>query len=188
MRIGVDGKFQKREFLVPIRSCQELIRCLPDDDSSVSLTFTERVALFSMDGLTLQTQLIAEKFPNYAQVIPKEFETNFLVDVTELTQALRLVSVFTDVQNPRVLFKLEPNSLKISAASQDRGSGDATLGLKYSGSPMELAFNVNYCLDAISQIETPEVQVRVITPKNPCVFRTPDDNSHLHVIMPMRIA
>lgn len=187
VRIGVDGKFQKREFLVPIRSAQELIRCLPEDDSSIALTFTERVAVFSTDGLTLQTQLIAEKFPNYAQVIPKEFETDFRVDVVELTQALRLISVFTDSQNPRVTFKLDSSSLKLSAASQDRGSGDATVEVKYKGSPMELAFNVSYCMDAISQISTPDVQVRVITPKNPCVFLSPEDPTHLHVIMPMRI-
>ena len=187
VKIGVDGKFQKREFLVPIRSAMELIRCLPDDDSAVALTFTERVALFSTDGLTIQTQLLAEKFPNYAQVIPKEFETDFRVDVTELTQALRLISVFTDSQNPRVTFKLDSSTLKLSAVSQDRGSGDATVEVKYSGSPMELAFNAQYCMDAISHISTPDVQVRVITPKNPCVFRSPADNAHLHVIMPMRI-
>ncbi len=187
VRLGVEGKFQKKEFLVPIRSAQELIRCLPEDDSSVALTFTERVALFSSEGLTLQTQLIAEKFPNYAQVIPKEFDNDFSVNVTELSQALGLVSVFTDNQNPRVLFKLESSALKLSGASQDRGSGDATLEVKYSGSPMELAFNVHYCMDAISQISTPDVEVRVITPKNPCLFRSPKDDSHLHVIMPMRI-
>lgn len=187
VKIGVDGKFQKREFLVPIRSAQELIKCLPDDDSAVALTFTERVAVFSTEGLTLQTQLIAEKFPNYAQVIPKEFETDFRVNVTEFMQALRLVSVFTDSQNPRVTIKLDPSSLKVSATSQDRGSGDATVEAKYSGTPMELAFNVSYCMDALSQIATEDVQVRIITPKNPCVFRCPDNNSHLHVIMPMRI-
>lgn len=187
VRLPVEGKFQKREFLVPIRSVQELIRCLPADASAVALTFTDRVAIFSTDGLTLQTQLIAEKFPNYAQVIPKEFETDFRVNVTQLSNALRLVSVFTDTQNPRVSLKVDDGNLKISAASQDRGSGDATVETKYSGGSMELAFNAYYCLDAISQISTPDVQVRVITPKNPCVFRSPDDNSHLHVIMPMRI-
>lgn len=187
VKIGVDGKFQKREFLVPLRSVQELIRCLPDEESNVALTFTERVAIFSTEGLTIQTQLIAEKFPNYAQVIPKEFETDFRANVTELSQALRLISVFTDSQNPRITFKVEGSTMKLSAVSQDRGSGDATVEVKYSGSPMELAFNVSYCADAISQITTPEVQVRVITPKNPCVFRSPDDNSHIHVIMPMRI-
>lgn len=187
VRIGVGGKFQKREFLVPIRSVQELIRCIPSDDSSVTLTFTERVAIFATDGLSLQTQLIAEKFPNYAQVIPKEFETHFSANVSDLMQALRLISVFCDNQNPRVTFKLDSSSAKLSTVSQDRGSGDATVDIKYAGSPIELAFNVYYCMDAISQVSTPEVQIRVITPKNPCVFRSPEDNSHLHVIMPMRV-
>ncbi len=188
VKIPVEGKFQKKEFLVPIRSALELIRCLPADDSAVLLTLTDRVGVFSTEGLTLQTQLIAEKFPNYEQVIPREFETDFRLDATQLTQALRLVSVFTDSQNPRVTFKLDSGAaLKISAVSQDRGSGDATVEVKYAGSPMELAFNGAYCMDAISQISTPEVQVRIITAKNPCVFRSPDDNSHLHVIMPMRM-
>lgn len=189
VKIPVAGKFQKREFLVPIRAAQEIIRCLPDSDVPVALTFSERVALFSAEGMTIQTQLIAEKFPNYAQVIPKEFEIDFRTDVTLLIQALRLVSIFTDSQNPRVNFKLEGANapLKLSAVSQDRGSGDATVEVKYSGGPLELAFNAQYCMDALSQVTTPEVQVRVITPKNPCIFRSPDDNSHLHVIMPMRI-
>lgn len=189
VKIPVEGKFQKREFLVPIRAAQEIIRCIPDTDVAVAMTFSERVALFSAEGMTIQTQLIAEKFPNYAQVIPKEFETDFRADVTNLMQALRLVSIFTDSQNPRVSFKLEGANgpLKLSAVSQDRGSGDASVDVRYSGSPLELAFNAQYCMDALSQITTPEVQVRLITPKNPCVFRSPDDNSHLHVIMPMRI-
>ncbi|MBI4178673.1 DNA polymerase III subunit beta [bacterium] len=189
VKIPVEGKFQKREFLVPIRAALEIIRCLPDTDSPVAVTFSERVALFSAEGITLQTQLIAEKFPNYSQVIPKEFEIDFKADVTQFTQALRLVSIFTDNQNPRVNIKLEGggSAMKLSAVSQDRGSGDATVDVTYNGSPLELAFNAQYCMDALSQIETPEVQVRIITPKNPCVFRSPDDQSHLHVIMPMRI-
>lgn len=187
VKIAVAGKFQKRDFLVPIRSIHELIRCLPDDDTKVEMTLSERVAIFEAGGITLQTQLIAEKFPNYSQVIPKEFETDFRVDVSQLSNALRLISVFTDTQNPRVTFKLESTSMKLSATSQDRGSGDATVDITYAGSPMELAFNVYYCIDALSQIATPEAQVRVITPKNPCVFRSPNDNNHLHVIMPMRV-
>ncbi len=187
VRLSVGGKHAKKEFLVPIRAVQELIRCMPDDETAVSMTFTDRVAVFSTDGISIQTQLIAEKFPNYAQVIPKEFELDFRADVTQFMQALRLVSVFTDSQNPRITIKLDSSTMKISAVSQDRGQGDASVDVKYSGEPMEMAFNAYYCIDALSQILTPEVQVRIITAKNPCVLRSPDDNTHLHVIMPMRI-
>lgn len=190
VRIPVDGKCPKREFLLPSRSVQELIRCMPADDTNISVSFTDRVTVFSCDGVILQSQLISEKFPNYAQVIPKEFETDIRANTRELIDALRIVSVFTDGDNPRVTFKADSSNqtLKISTVSQDRGSGDATIPGKYSGSPIELGFNVYYCMDALNQILTEDVQIRVITPKNPCVFRSPGDDNHLHVIMPMRIS
>ncbi len=174
------------EFLVPAKTADIICRNLPAGDETVEVSLDAKFISTEAGDTTLRSQLIAEKFPNYKYVIPKDFDQTATFNRAELMQALRVVSVFTDAANPRVLLNIDKDAAKVTAEYADKGEGEAAASVEYAGAPVAIAFNVSYLLDALSAVDTDRVVMKFISPKNPAVFQATGETAGLHVIMPMR--
>jgi DNA polymerase-3 subunit beta len=67
--------------------------------------------------------------------------------------------------------------------------GDAReeIGIRYSGSPMKIAFNAHYFQEVLRVLEGVTVRIGVTDPLAPCLVKDGDDPDFLSVVMPMRI-
>ena len=75
-------------FIVPLRTVQELLRLLADD-SDVEISVLENNVIFTeKDRFILYSRLISGNYPNYDAVIPKESTTEFNINPKLLTNAL----------------------------------------------------------------------------------------------------
>lgn len=174
------------EYLVPARAADILCRALSATEDVVDVSLDAKFIAAEAGDTVLRSQLIGEKFPNYKGVVPTSFNDTATFDRAELTQALRVVSVFTDANNPRATLTIDKGVTKVEAVYADRGEGEATATAEYTGSPVTIAFNVSYLLDALSGIETEKIVMNFNGEKNPAVFKATGETGGLHVIMPMR--
>ena len=82
--IGFNKKLENNiSFIIPIRSAQELLRILGEKDGKIKLVISKNQLLFSIKddnidepGVDLVSRLIDGNFPDYKQLIPKDFKTN----------------------------------------------------------------------------------------------------------------
>ena len=80
--------------VIPARALNELARILADTDDPVEVLLAQarNQVLFRLDGVDLVSRLIDGQFPNYQQVIPKEFKQRIQVDTEGLLHAVRRVA------------------------------------------------------------------------------------------------
>ena len=57
----------------------------------------------------------------------------------------------------------------------------------YTGTEMEIGFNVTYLLDALAAIDVDTVEVALTDSNSSCLIRAPGENSVKFVVMPMRL-
>ena len=61
------------------------------------------------------------------------------------------------------------------------------VAVKYSGEDLEIGFNVNYLLDALSAVDGDQVEVGLIDSNSSCLITEPGSKSCKYVVMPMRL-
>ena len=77
--------------------------------------------------------------------------------------------------------------IRIQANNPDQEEAEEEVEVEYSGSEMEIGFNVNYLLDAISAVDDAQVELGLLDPNSSCTVRAPSDDNSLFVVMPMRL-
>jgi len=182
--------------IIPARALQELARVSAEEDEPIRMTIAPNRSqvYFRMTDIDLVSQLVEGNFPDYKQIIPKGYATHMVVDAAELLKAVKIASFFArDVANV-IRMRITPGDqgmggrLTVMATSAELGDNVTEIDAAVDGEPIEIAFNAKYLAEVLSVINTPQVAIETSSPSSPGVIRPVDDESFVHVIMPMHIA
>lgn len=183
------------DFIIPARVANELSRVLPsgeneekesESDPKVEIAVGENQAEFKFDDIIFLSRQIEGSFPDYEQIIPKEFVYEFRASKDELAEALRSASVFARESGNNIKLTCTEGSVVVSAASAQVGDTEATLRVESSGTPLTVAYNAKYILDAINVVTSQEIKIAFSGALNPGLITGVGNDSYRYVIMPLR--
>lgn len=172
--------------ILPRKSVIELMRILSNEqDDDISVQIGEGRFRLMTNDYTFTSKLINAQYPDYNRLIPRG-TTTAIVEKDAMKQALMRASILSNEKFRGVRFQIESNRLLVSANNSDQEQAEEAVSVDYSGSKMEIGFNVAYLLDAVSAI--PEKLVRCVftDADNGMRIESVDDTSSLYVVMPMR--
>lgn len=201
------GKIIKNDFkspgieekiIIPLKTCNLILRLNNNNDSQ--LGFDENDIKISFDNIEIFSKLIDDTFPNYENVIPSDNDKILKIDKNEFSNSLKRALIFADVITKRVRLEIANNSIIIKADNPEIGSeGEETIDCNFisnSGSedfdktPFVIAFNAGYLLDAVSQMETEEINTSFGSPSKAAII-TPSEQmkneNFIELIMPVRV-
>ena len=174
---------------IPAKALQELIKMLGQGGSSVAVQFDQGQAIFEWTDQRLTSRLLEGQYPNYRQLIPKQFSHQMTVDRRLLLGALERISVLADQKNNIVKLSLNDSNqeLTLSVDAQDVGSGLETMPAQISGDSLEVAFNVKYLVDGLKAIATSEVQMQLNTATSPAILSPLGSIKMTYLVMPVQV-
>lgn len=183
--------------ILPARAMTELARIIPDDESMVeiSVNANKSQALFKTDTVHFTSSLIEGNFPNYQQIIPKNYQTRAVLETSSLNQAVRTAGIFAKDSGGNIV-KLSivpgedvtPGSLLLTANAAEVGDNRNEIDASVDGQNAQIAFNAKYMIDVLNVITTGQVALELQSPSNPGVVRPVGKDDYVHVIMPMHLA
>jgi DNA polymerase-3 subunit beta len=184
-RLEVEGEGDMAG-IVPRKAVQEMGRVLGGAEGA-ALAIRGSQFFLRTPGFVLTSKLVEGQFPNYEQVLPKAHPRRLTVAREALIAALRRVSVVADDRTRPVRLTATAGSVRLAASSQELGEAEESLAAEFAGEELAIGFNARYLLDAITPMEGERVVVELKDGLSPGVFKTAGDESHLCVIMPMRM-
>ena len=103
---------QKTEVIIPARTLAELNRLMTDQEEAVNITLNPNKSqvLFRLKSTELVSQLVQGTFPNYAQLIPKSYNTRVIVSVADFLRATKTASIFARDGSGIVRLVITPGS------------------------------------------------------------------------------
>jgi DNA polymerase-3 subunit beta len=182
-----------RAVLIPAKTMQELSRVLAMGwQGDLELHLSENLALFRLsDGTEVEiiTHLLDTPYPDYEKVIPEESEGTLTIDRNRLVTALRQVGILARQHDGRDMAVLETSGdqLVISAKAESEGKAEVQVPVEIDGEKMKVAFNYQYLLDPLLNIDEDNVTLSYAGSLDPGIVRLPSDNSYTYVIMPVRL-
>jgi DNA polymerase-3 subunit beta len=183
-----DKKVHKKA-IIPTKAINEIQRLLAQgkETDQIRIGVTENQVSFRLDGITVMSRLIEGNFPSYEQVIPKKYEAQIKLKTKETLSLVRQMALLVSDKTAIVKFLFGKNVLRISTTAQGLGSGEAEEDIEYSGPNLEIAFNPNFLIDILKNVEDSDVFIELTSPLNPAVIRPVKDKEYVYVIMPMRV-
>lgn len=188
-----EGNLAPFNFIIPTRTVNELTRLLDDDEETIDLSFSDNNVIFSKGNILLMSRLIEGQYPNYEQVVPKQFSTNLSINSNILTTALeRARTMPTDekLKIHHVQFLLGEKEITVNAFSEAMGEIEEVIeDFEINGDiDFRIAFNTNYFLDVmkIFAAETGKINVHMSGSLGPALITNPEKDYYLYVLVPLR--
>jgi len=179
------------EVTIPGKALRELERILQMYASSEPVAFQldPTQVVFDLGQQRITTRLLDGQYPNYRQLIPKQFERQLTVDRKQLVSSLERIAVMADQRNNIVKLSItnETQSLALSVEAQEVGSGLETLPAQITGEDLDIAFNVRYLLEGLKALPTSEIQVQCNTATSPSVLTPLGGAKMTYLVMPVQI-
>ena len=172
------------DFIVPTKAVQELQRLL-STEGDLMLKLSDNPVCFEIGASIIVSKLIEGNYPNYRQVIPGESKERLTLSREQLLETTRRVSLLSSEKSNSVKLTFGQNQVDVMANSPDIGEANETLEVKYDGKQFSIAFNPEFLMAPLKNLEEDEVHLDLIDEMSPGVLRTED--AFLYVLMPMRV-
>lgn len=186
--IGLDKATKtEKQVIVPRKGVQEMLRLLGDTDDPVELEFGANHLRIKTGEYVFTSKLIDGRYPDYNKVIPEKQSKKLKLDREHFRETLSRVAILSSEKYRGVRLSLSSKVLRLTAHNPEQEEAQEEIGADYSGEGMEIGFNVNYMIEAISALPTEQVVFGLNDPNSSCTFASPDTAYPQYVIMPMRL-
>ncbi|MBI2476345.1 MAG: DNA polymerase III subunit beta [Candidatus Taylorbacteria bacterium] len=185
-KIKTKGLKEFERVLIPFKNVAEIIRVLERAEGVVEIRFSKHQIAFAFDGTYLTSRVVDGTFPDYRQIIPKEFKTEAVLLKEDLIQSLKISTIFSDAFN-QVSMSIAPSAKRFSLTAKNASLGEntTTLDAALSGADAEANFNFRYIADCLQAIGADSVSLSFAGPSRPVVIRGVSDKSFTYLVMPM---
>jgi len=186
----VNGNQTNLEVTIPAKALRELERMLKNQkEGVVTVKFDQNQMIFVLANQTLTSRLLDGAYPNYNQLIPKQFERQITLEKDIFISALERIAVLADQKNNIVKLSINATAQEILASVEapDVAMGRESVLAQISGDDLDIAFNIKYLLDGLKALPSKEIQLKINTATSPAILTPIGAINMTYLIMPVQI-
>lgn len=172
--------------LIPFKNALEIVRTFEEVNNDLEMIISKNQLSITTDNIHLSSRVVDGNFPDYRQIIPKEYTTKATILKSDLIAALKLSSLFSNSFNQLTIsFNKEDKSLELSTKNNDIGEGKQTIKGVIEGEDLTMSFNHRYILDCLSVIDSDSVILKIAGQGKPMIITPSNNISFMYLVMSM---
>lgn len=196
--IGVEEIHEEGEYLIEASVLTDLDRVLSQvGQPTVDFYRGEGQLFFHTGDVTFMARTIAEEFPDFERVIPKDNPIGLTFDRRTLLEALQRIEITAAEDSGAITLRAaaEESAVRINSSSKDKGKAEERVRLKkVPGESVEVSFRGEYVVDALKRLDSEEIalwlaaaeKAGLIEPSGDTI--ADGDHGFLYVCMPVRLS
>ena len=182
--LGAGGSDQ--QVIVPRKGVLELQRMMTGE-GPLNIELGPNHVRIELEGIRFTSKLIDGRFPEYERVIPADSSNMLSADKGVLRSALQRTAILSNEKYRGIRLVIRDSGVMLQAHNPEQEEAEEEVEVEYSGEDIEIGFNVNYLLDAISAVDGDEITLSVVDSNSSCLVREPGNDDSKFVVMPMRL-
>lgn len=173
--------------ILPRKGVLELSRVLDDPDTELRVEFSGNNIRIFIKNLVFSAKLVDSKYPDFSKVFQQAFFNQIHIQKQQLKEALTRVAILSNEKFKGVTLDISSGSLRISTHNPEHDEAEEELFIEYTGEPLSIAFNAQYLLDAVSNLDSELAVLTIASNASTCFIDEPNDSSYKFIVMPMRL-
>ncbi|MCB1189464.1 MAG: DNA polymerase III subunit beta [Leptospiraceae bacterium] len=172
--------------IIPHKAIKEISKMIETSENG-RIGLVDKQIYLSNESIELQCKLIDGTYPDYESVIPKSSNYSVRVPREEFQVALRQAISVAEEPSRQIRLKFSNNQLNLNASTPGSTEVNININIDYQDEDIVIAFKGDYLVDVLKSIDNPEVIIEFSNQNAPAVFKDPNDEQFVSVIMPMKI-
>ncbi len=182
--VAAHGLVLSESLLIPYKNALELARVAGEYDGEVTLYITENQCALEAPDLYITSRLVGGTFPDYEQIIPKEYAAHATTLTADFAHILKKTSIFLNKFMQMSLI-VSDKSITISSQNAEIGATTESIHAATEGDEITLSFNQRYISDVIPHISDESMVLHLAGIGRPVVIQNLHDHSLRYLVMPM---
>lgn len=174
------------KLIIPLKTAHEVIKTI-GDDGDLEIFFDNNQILFKTEDLEIISRLIEGDYPDYQNIIPKDFVNELIINKNEFLNALKLANIFSGKNND-VKLKISENNKTLEVSSADAGLGENKylIPIKSNGEPIGISFNLKYLIDGLKSYDSEQIILGLNNSNKPSIIKSEKNPLFFYILMPIR--
>ncbi len=173
--------------IIPLKTCLEIGRMFKNNETIFIYTDPSQI-LFKTQNTELISRLIDGNYPDYEQIIPKNTETEIILDREQFINALKLVGSITGkINDVKINTKSGDKTMEIQALNQYVGENSYLIPAKIKGKGFSgIGFNWRYLIDGLKAINSKNILFQATSDAKPALIKSTEDETYFYILMPIK--
>jgi len=104
-----------------------------------------------------------------------------------LKDALTRVSILANEKFKGITFDISEGALRLNSHNPEHDEANEELIIEYQGEAISIAFNSQYVLDAVSNLDSELAVLTIASNASSCFIEEPEQQLYKFIVMPMRL-
>ena len=149
---------------------------------------TGTAAESKIDDTEIISRIVDGQFPNYKQIIPKEYSLKAVVETSKILDSVKRAMIFTREPAYKIVMTFNKEVLKIEANTPELGKAEEEISFESdSKDKVILGINAQFLLDTLRQVNSYSFVCGITGQMSPVTIIPEDDKNYISVIMPIQI-
>lgn len=184
---GAFGVTDTVKAIIARKAINELVKVTSEGEGPLKFALHDNHIVFTKEGLVLGIRLIEGAYPNYEQVIPKNFNHQGTVSVDEFIHCLRRVVTLADEKSHMIRLSFSEGKMELLSEGGELGEARDEVAIEFEGDSVTVGLNALYLLDSLNVLDDEKAVIKMQDPLSPVMVQPPSDEGMISIVMPMRL-
>lgn len=169
---------------IATRSCDMLLRLLPETTEPVEISTREGLVRFALAGGSLVTKTVDYDFPDYERSIPQERGRVVTFDREPMQRALKRVLVVAGDQARTFSMGVDEGVIQFAVRNFDSGEALDEIEAASEGPRLDLRLSAPGLLATLEECGGETIEMAVLSERSPLMIRRLGQDHTLSLVMP----
>lgn len=172
--------------IIPIKNITDILRIIDGVKGDMVIKVDKNQISFYHQSFLITSRVIDGVYPDYRQIMPKTFLTNILISQSDLTEALKVSTIFADKFHHVNLKTINKDKkCEISAVNQDIGKTNTLINSEITGDDIEIKVNARYLTESFNSLDSERIQLQSSGLNKPLLITGVGNKTFSYLVMPV---
>ncbi len=172
--------------IIPLKNISEIVKTFDQMKDEFSISASKNQISLTAEGIHFSSRLIDGNFPDYKQIIPKEYTTEAVLLKDEFARSIKLAGVFTDNFHQAIFSVLvSKKKVIIKAHSSTIGEVNEELDGSFKGEDTTSTFNQRYLADVLQTLSGAHTEFLMSGAGKAMLIKDAESKGFIYLVMPM---
>lgn len=175
--------------ILPVDTLQEISRILQRNQEKIGIAIEEGQIFFTIGSTRVVSRIIQGRYPEYHQILPKEFRQEIKIPRDELIRALKMATTFAQYGTGEVKFHFFPEGELVEIITLSLGVGEQRTRIRLTEpvlEEIELLFQARHVLEGVNTLSGEVITLQINNKDTPVLITGDNPAQHLYLVMPIK--
>lgn len=173
--------------IIPLKTVHEVYRLL-ESTGTCRFSFNNNQCFFKIANTEIISRIVDGQFPNYRQVLPKEYMLEIEIETKKLFDSVKRAMIFTREPANKIIMNIQKNKIIIQASAAELGEAEEEISVTSNkDDKISIGINAQFLIEALKEVDSDKIKCGVTGQMSPVTIVPSNDETYISIIMPIQI-